>query len=98
MEDLIQTAAEKKYTEFEVQAKAILQQKVATALQDKGYFDRLSNAQNEKTLDEKSGYKEFMTKKLKKFGVKSPAELEGSDKKKFFDEIDKEWEGDNEND
>jgi len=30
--------------------------------------------------------------------VKSPAELSDDDKKKFYDEIDAEWEGDNETD
>ena len=43
-------------------------------------------------------YKKFFNAKLKKYGVKSPAELSDDDKKKFYDEIDKEWEGDNEND
>jgi hypothetical protein len=38
-------------------------------------------------------YKEFFNKKLKKYGVKSPAELDDDQKKKFFDEIDKEWTG-----
>ena len=43
-------------------------------------------------------YKKFFNAKLKKYGVKSPAELSDDDKKKFYDEIDKEWEGDNETD
>ena len=46
----------------------------------------------------KEAYKKFFDAKLKKYGVKSPAELSDDDKKKFYDEIDKEWEGDNEND
>jgi len=46
----------------------------------------------------KEAYQAFFKKKLKKFGVTSPAQLKGDDKKKFFDEIDKEWEGDNEDD
>ena len=51
-------------------------------------------------IDEGSAaeYKKFFNKKLKKFGVKSPAELDDADKKKFYNEIDKEWEGDNEED
>ena len=52
--------------------------------------------------DEASGgkevYQKFFNAKLKKYGVKSPAELSDDDKKKFYDEIDKEWEGDNETD
>ena len=50
-------------------------------------------------LNEKEGketYKDFFTKKLEKYGVKSASELSGEDKKKFFDEVDAEWEGENE--
>ena len=51
-------------------------------------------------LDEASGdkeaYKKFFDAALKKFKVSSPAELKGDQKKKFFDYIDKNWEGDNE--
>ena len=44
----------------------------------------------------KETYKDFFTKKLEKYGVKSASELTGEDKKKFFDEVDAEWEGENE--
>ena len=44
----------------------------------------------------KEEYKKFFDAKLKKFGVNSPAELKGADKKKFYDEIDKEWNADHE--
>ena len=47
---------------------------------------------------DKEAYKKFFDAKLKKYGVKSPDELKGDDKKKFYDEIDAEWEGDNEED
>ena len=43
-------------------------------------------------------YQEFFNKALKKFGVKSPAELEGDKKKEFFDYVDANYEGDNEAD
>ena len=43
-------------------------------------------------------YKAFFTKALKKFGVDSPAELEGDKKKEFFDYIDKNYEADKETD
>ena len=45
---------------------------------------------------DKEAYKKFFNSALKKFKVSSPAELKGDDKKKFFDYIDKNWEGDNE--
>jgi hypothetical protein len=46
----------------------------------------------------KAEYQAFFNKKLKKYGVKSQSELSTADKKKFYDEIDKEWEGENESD
>lgn len=46
----------------------------------------------------KEQYNAFFNKKLKKYGVSSPEELKGADKKKFYDEIDAEWESDAEED
>jgi len=43
--------------------------------------------------EEDTAYQKFFREKLKKFGVSSPAQLKGDDKKKFYDEIDKEWKG-----
>ena len=47
---------------------------------------------------DKEAYKKFFDAKLKKYGVTSPSQLKGDDKKKFYDEIDAEWKGDNEED
>lgn len=57
-------------------------------------------AQEEVTKEEskKEKYKKFFQSALKKFGVKSPAELEGGKKKEFFDYVDKNYEADNEAD
>jgi hypothetical protein len=44
----------------------------------------------------KEEYKKFFDKKLAKYKVDSPEDLSDEDKKKFFNEIDKEWKGDNE--
>jgi len=53
---------------------------------------KLTNFINEAEKSKKQKeYQEFFTKKLKEFDVKSPAELSDADKKKFFNEIDKEW-------
>lgn len=46
-------------------------------------------------INEESGYQKFFKKKLDKYGVNSPAELSDADKKKFYNEIEKEWKGDN---
>jgi len=43
--------------------------------------------------EEETAYQKFFKEKLAKYGVKSPAELKGDEKKKFFDEIDAEWKG-----
>ena len=44
----------------------------------------------------KAEYQKFFNATLKKFGVSSPAELEGKKKKEFFDYIDKNWTADHE--
>jgi len=43
-------------------------------------------------------YQAFFAKALKKFGVKSPAELEGDKKKEFYDYVDANYEAENEED
>ena len=45
---------------------------------------------------DKEAYTKFFNSALKKFKVNSPAELKGDAKKKFYDYVDKNWEGDNE--
>ena len=45
---------------------------------------------------DKEAYTKFFNSALKKFKVNSPAELKGDNKKKFYDYVDKNWEGDNE--
>ena len=54
--------------------------------------------QKKEASGDKKAYQAFFNKTLKKYGVSSPEELKGADKKKFYDEIDAGWEGDNEND
>ena len=60
----------------------------------------MSGYNEEVNLDEASGdkeaYQKFFNAALKKFKVSSPAELEGDQKKKFYDYIDANWEADNE--
>ena len=54
------------------------------------------------TLDEvkgdKEAYQKFFNGILAKYKVKAPSELSPEDKKKFYDEIDAGWDGDNEED
>ena len=55
------------------------------------------NVRNLPSLQEET-YEEFFKKALDKFGVSSPDELEGDKKKEFFDYVDANWDGDNEED
>lgn len=48
--------------------------------------------------EDKERYQKFFNAALKKFGVKSPADLKGDKKKEFFDYVDKNYEADNESD
>ena len=44
----------------------------------------------------KEEYEKFFQSALKKFGVKSPADLKDDQKKKFYDYVDKNWKGEGE--
>ena len=68
-------------------------------IQQKRWADRIIGLPpiTEETITEET-YKEFFKKALDKFGVSSPDELEGDKKKEFFDYVDANWEGDNEED
>lgn len=46
--------------------------------------------------DKQKAYQEFFDKLLKKYGVESPEDLSDEDKKKFFDEVDAGWKGEDE--
>ena len=58
----------------------------------------------EKEVSEEDGpgdgdeYQKFVKTMLKKFGVKSPAELSPDKKKEFYDALDAGWEGDDDED
>ena len=55
-----------------------------------------SEGATEDTKGDKEAYQKFFNSALKKFGVSSPSELEGSKKKEFYDYVDANWKGDNE--
>ena len=64
------------------------------AEEDEGYEEE----EEEPKSDKQKKYQAFFQKALKKFGVKSPDELEGDKRKEFFDYVDANWEGENESD
>lgn len=49
-----------------------------------------------KRLKEDTEYQEFFKQAMKKFGISSPAELSGDEKKKFFDYVDTNYKATNE--
>ena len=51
----------------------------------------LGDFNHKKLIEEDSDYQKFFQKKLKSWGVKSPAELDKDKRKKFFSEVEKEW-------
>lgn len=54
------------------------------------------HGKKKKAIKEETEYQKFFKTTLQKFGVKSPAELEGEKKKEFFDAVDKGWKGNKE--
>ena len=49
-------------------------------------------------INEKSKYDMYFEKKMKEWGIKSPAELSKADKVKFFNEVDRGWKAKKESD
>jgi len=62
----------------------------------KGIFKEEVETLTEAKEGDKEAYRKFFDKALKKFGVKSPAELEGDKEKEFYNYIDKNWKSDKE--
>ena len=68
-----------------------------TAKKMKRAKDPAPNQMAEAQSGDKEAYKKFFDAALKKFKVSSPADFKSDEeKKKFYDYIDKNWEGDNE--
>ena len=70
---------------------------VETAKKIKRAQEPTPNQMTEAQSGDKEAYKKFFDAALKKFKVSSPADFKSDEeKKKFYDYIDKNWEGDNE--
>lgn len=48
------------------------------------------------SINEETEYQNFFKKKLSKWKIKTPMELNKEEKKKFFDEVDKDWKSEKE--
>ena len=68
-------------------------EKMKRGLSDEPAVKDALRTANEETVHEgtKEEYQKFFQAALKKFGAKSPAEMDDEKKKKFFDYIDKNW-------
>jgi hypothetical protein len=74
-----------------------LQERMSALYEDMGHIVGRYYDVNEESGD-KAEYEKFFNGALKKFGVGSPDELGDEAKAKFFNYIDKNWQGDNESD
>ena len=71
-------------------------EKVEVEVEIDGEDEEDEDKSQEEESEKQKKYQAFFQKALKKFGVKSPSELEGDKKKEFFDYIDANYEADNE--
>ena len=70
----------------------VLQQRMSTLYEDMGnILGRYYEINDSITEEEKDKYEKFFRASLKKFGVKSPAELDKDKKKDFFNYVDKNY-------
>jgi len=73
------------------------QSRIAKSWISKALDDKVRKEEVE-LLEKSEEYQKFFQSALKKFGIDSPAELSDEKKKEFFDYVDKNWEGENEED
>ena len=91
--DLVKAAQNREYIKFEDMALNVLKTKVQENPVMMNKLQKLNVAQGI-TEAEETAYDKFFAKKLKKFDVESPEDLSDEEKKKFFNEIESEWTGD----
>ena len=97
----IGVASDKRYAGGNMTGATKAIDKIKKGLSDHPQVKAVLKRQNENIEEAQSGgkeeYQKFFNAALKKFKVKSPAEFKSDEeKKKFYDYIDKNWEGDNE--
>ena len=82
-----------KYSDLLLQKGRLLAKGSNTAMIDKEISKEMKKLGIKESKDE---YEKFFNSALKKFGVDSPADLDGEKKKEFFNYIDKNYKGDHE--
>ena len=90
------TTLSKSFGKFAQEAQG-LQERMSALYEDMGHIIGRYYEVNEESGD-KAEYEKFFNDALKKHGVASPDELGDEAKAKFFNYVDKNWQGDNESD
>ena len=85
-----------KYSDLLLQKGRLMAKNQSTAMIDKEISKEMKKLGIKEETGDKDKYKEFFQSALKKFGVDSPADLDGEKKKEFFNYIDKNYKGDHE--
>ena len=88
--DLLNNIKEGNYKDANATIFDALYLKIEESIEDR---KEMSEASHDKDGDE---YQKFFQSALKKFGAKSPSDLEGDKKKEFYDYVDKNWKSDKE--
>ena len=85
-----------KYSDLLLQKGRLMAKNQSTAMIDKEISKEMKKLGIKEETGDKDKYKEFFQSALKKFGVDSPADLDGEKKKEFFNYVDKNYKGDHE--
>ena len=85
-----------KYSDLLLQKGRLMAKNQSTAMIDKEIKKEMQKLGIKEATGDKEKYEKFFKAALKKFGVDSPADLDGEKKKEFFNYIDKNYKGDHE--
>ena len=85
-----------KYSDLLLQKGRLMAKNQSTAMIDKEIKKEMQKLGIKEETGDKEKYEKFFKAALKKFGVDSPADLDGEKKKEFFNYIDKNYKGDHE--
>jgi hypothetical protein len=85
-----------KYSDLLLQKGRLMAKNQSTAMIDKEIKKEMQKLGIKEATGDKEKYQKFFQSALKKFGVDSPADLDGEKKKEFFNYVDKNYKGDHE--
>ena len=85
-----------KYSDLLLQKGRLIAKNQSTAMIDREISKEMKKLGIKEATGDKEKYEKFFKAALKKFGVDSPADLDGEKKKEFFNYVDKNYKGDHE--